>query len=307
MNWSFAEFLNLIDLRGQSWCFVDMGARSGFRILHNEVVYFHALLEGTARITLSTGQPIDLKPGDVAIVLSGDAHKIRNRSGSTIADQIDLLSRGQYVDTPPTVRIGKGYLVSRLLCARLKLFWPGGFHPRGNPDFLTIHAPDLGIDLRKFAEAASGAGAASLLTRMAALLFVTAFRNHDRCRAQFRLDLHDPIARAHVLIQWHPFEPWTVESLAHRVGMGRSNFAARFSAQIGHTPIDALTGERMKHAESFLRNTDLKIAEVSERVGYRSEAAFTRRFTAHFGITPGRFRDQARWTIAGEATSPPPA
>ena len=172
--------------------------------------------------------------------------------------------------------------------------WPGGFHPNGLPAMLSIRSAELGFDLGKLGEAATGAGAAALLTHLATLLFVSAFRDHPRCQAQFRLDLHDPIARAKVFIEKHPFQPWTVESLANKVGMGRSNFAARFTAQIGKTPIEALTGERMKHAESFLQSTDLKIAEVSERLGYRSQAAFIRRFTNHFGVPPAKFRRQAR-------------
>jgi transcriptional regulator GlxA family with amidase domain len=81
-----------------------------------------------------------------------------------------------------------------------------------------------------------------------------------------------------------------VESLAAKVGMGRSNFATRFVTQIGKTPIDALTEERMKHAAGLLSHTNLKTAEISERVGYRSEAAFISRFRAHFGKTPGKWR-----------------
>ena len=293
MHWSFSEFLNLIDLRGQSWCFVNMGARSGFCLLHSEDVLFYAVLEGTAKITSGIGQTIGLKAGDIVIVLSGDAHAIRNHQGSS-TEPIGLLDNGDYVDSPPVIPLGTGHPTTRLLCGRLKVLWPGGSLPSRVPAMLSIRSAELGFDLRRFAESAMGAGASALLTRWASLLFVSAFRDHPRCQAQFRWDLHDPIARAKVVIEKHPFQPWTVEALANKVGMGRSNFAARFTAQTGRTPIDALTEERMKHAESFLQSTELKVAEVSERVGYRSEAAFIRRFTHYFGIAPGRFRRQAR-------------
>lgn len=292
MHWSLSEFLNLIDLRGQSWCTVDMGECSGFHLLHSEAIHFHAVLEGTARIVGGMGQAIELNPGDVVIMLAGDAHTIRNDPAAT-SDVIDLLNDGEYVDSPPHMRIGEGYPVVRLLCGRLKVRWPGGSRPKGVPAMLSIRSDQLGFDLPRFAQYATGAGSAALLTRWAMLLFVSAFRNHPRCVAQFRLDLHDPITRARLFIERHPFQPWTVQALANKVGMGRSNFAARFTAQIGKTPIDALTEERMKHAENILQSTDLKIAEVSERVGYRSEAAFIRRFTNHFGVTPGKFRRQA--------------
>ena len=289
MRWALSEFLDLIDLRGQSWCFVNMGARSGFCLLHSEDVLFHAVLEGTARITSGIGQTIGLKDGDIVIVLSGDAHAVRNHHRSS-TEPIDLLNNGDHVDSPPVISLGKGPPTSRLLCGRLKVRWPGGSHPSRVPAMFLIRSAGLGFDLHQFVESAMGAGAAALLTRLATLLFVSAFRDHPRCRAQFRWDLCDPITRAMVVIEKHPFQPWTVEALANKVGMGRSNFAARFTAQTGKTPIDALTEERMKHAESFLQSTELKVAEVSERLGYRSEGAFSRRFTNYFGISPGRFR-----------------
>jgi transcriptional regulator GlxA family with amidase domain len=133
------------------------------------------------------------------------------------------------------------------------------------------------------------------MTRLANLLFVDSFRRNPDCQAVFRdSTLHDPIARALHHIEQHPFSPWTVEMLARKVGMGRANFAARFVAQAGCTPIDALTAERMRHAADFLADTDLKVAEIAERVGYRSEAAFSRRFAAHFGLSPGAMRKTRR-------------
>jgi transcriptional regulator GlxA family with amidase domain len=172
----------------------------------------------------------------------------------------------------------------------LQVNWPGGYQPVRLPNTLRVCASDLGLDLAKLADTVASAGSRALLDRAAALLFVEGLRANPYCRAQFRWNLQDPVARAMLLIEKHPFSAWSVRSLADRVGMGRSNFAARFTSEIGKTPIDALTDERMKYAEQFLRDTDLKIPEIGELIGYRSEAAFVRRFTKHFKITPGRLR-----------------
>jgi Cupin len=107
MRWSLSEFLNLIELRGQGWCFVNMGARSGFCLLHSEDVLFHAVLEGTARITSGIGQTIGLKAGDIVIVLSGDAHAVRNHQG-TSTEPIDLLNSSDSIDSLPVIPLGKG-------------------------------------------------------------------------------------------------------------------------------------------------------------------------------------------------------
>lgn len=55
-----------------------------------------------------------------------------------------------------------------------------------------------------------------------------------------------------------------------------------------------VTEQRMKHAAAFLERTDLKIAEIADRIGYRSESAFSHRFYAHFGKTPGAMRSEQR-------------
>jgi AraC-like DNA-binding protein len=43
----------------------------------------------------------------------------------------------------------------------------------------------------------------------------------------------------------------------------------------------------------LLSETEFKITEIASRVGYKSSAAFIRRFTANFGFAPGRMRVEA--------------
>jgi AraC family transcriptional activator of mtrCDE len=168
--------------------------------------------------------------------------------------------------------------------------WPGGQAPAALPALLRRSSDGL-VDGRALVEAATGPGASAVLTRFAQLLFVEAFRKHPDCQAVFRdSNLHNPIARAVQYMEIHPFQHWTVEALARKVGMSRANFAARFVAETGKTPFDVLTAERMRLAAEFIRDTGLKVSEISERVGYRSESAFSRRFTDHFGMSPGSMR-----------------
>jgi len=101
-------------------------------------------------------------------------------------------------------------------------------------------------------------------------------------------------------IDRHPASPWTVATLADKVGLGRSNFAARFVAVTGRTPMEMVAERRMQRAADLLQQGSLKISEVAVRVGYHSEAAFIRRFVEQFAITPGRMRATFQ---AGEAPS----
>jgi AraC-like DNA-binding protein len=184
----------------------------------------------------------------------------------------------------------------------LKVRWPGGQHPRSIPVALTIRSSGDVVNFRLLLQKATGSGATALLTRAATLLFISAFRDHPQCRAAFQeFDLYDPMLRAQQYMQTHPFQGWTIEILAGKVAMGRSNFAARFVREVGKTPMQFLSDERMKHAALFLEKTDMKVAEVGKRVGYSSEAAFIRRFTSCFGITPGALRRRKRSVGTGSA------
>jgi AraC-like DNA-binding protein len=294
MQWSLSEFLNLVELRSQTWCHVGLGAACGFSVPRNEAIYFYALLEGSASIAGVEGGTVELLAGDIVMILSGEAHALRTRKKGVMGN-LDFLTSGEYADAPPAFTLGTGRPVTRLLASKLKVRWPGGQHPRSIPSVLRVRASEDIINFERLLERASGSGAMALLTHAAMLLFVSALREHPQCQAAFReFNLHDPISRAQQYIETHPFSEWTVEILARKVGMGRSNFATRFARKVGRAPMEFLSEERMKHAALFLEKTDMKVAEIGARVGYRSEAAFIRRFTERFGTTPGELRKRSR-------------
>lgn len=294
MRWSLSEFLNLVDLRSQCWCFVELDSARGFSLPSNEAIYFYAVLEGKAEIAGIADGTLMLNEGDIVMVLSGEPHTLRNHKQCATAN-IEFLRVGEYADSPPTFTVGRGYSATRLVAARLKVRWPGGQHPRSIPSVLKSHINDGVINFSALLDKAVGSGAMALLTRAATMLFVDAFRDHPECRAAFQgFSRHDPIQRATQYMQMHPFDKWTVEILARKVGMGRSNFATRFTRDAGLAPMEFLFEERMKHAAVFLEKSDMKIAEIGKRVGYDSEAAFSRRFRSYFGVPPGELRRRQR-------------
>lgn len=298
MRWSLSEFLNLVDLRSQCWCFVELDSGRGFSLPSNEAVYFYAVLEGKAEIAGIADETVTLNTGDIVMVLSGEPHTLRNHKQCLTGD-IEFLRSGEYADAPPTFTVGRGFPATRLVAARLKVRWPGGQHPRSIASVLKLRA-DADNEIINFSallKRATGSGAMALLTRAATILFISAFRDHPKCRAAFQeFSRHDPVLRAKQYMQMHPFDKWTVEILAHKVGMGRSNFATRFTKEIGRAPMEFLFEERMKHAAIFLEKSDMKISEIGKRVGYDSEAAFSRRFRGYYGVPPGELRRRQRET-----------
>jgi AraC-like DNA-binding protein len=53
-----------------------------------------------------------------------------------------------------------------------------------------------------------------------------------------------------------------------------------------------LTEWRMQLAADLLRSTALKVADIAERIGYGSDAAFSRAFHRHVGMWPAEFRGE---------------
>ena len=292
MKWSLSEFLNELELRGQTWCIVECDAAGGFSTPPDDRLRFYAVLEGTVRLAGIERQPICLGKGEVAFILSGEAHALRVAPDSRTT-LLDFMRDGSHPDIPPVLTLGNGgETVSRILCGRLKVRWPGGLLPAAIPPVLTLDSSVGLISLSDLAGCATGVGAAGLLTRIASYMLAQAFRHHAAHSDSFPLSAtDDPVARALQIIDQHPSQPWTVSSLALKVGMGRSNFATRFAEFVGRTPMEMLANRRMHFAEDLLHQQKvLKISEIATRVGYRSEAAFIRRFVRHFGMTPGSMR-----------------
>jgi AraC-like DNA-binding protein len=91
-----------------------------------------------------------------------------------------------------------------------------------------------------------------------------------------------------------PDHDWTVEELARACSLSRSAFAARFSARVGKPPAAYLAHVRLDTATDLLRDTSLPITLIAEKVGYTSEAAFSRAFRHRYDTPPARWRRDIR-------------
>ena len=73
----------------------------------------------------------------------------------------------------------------------------------------------------------------------------------------------------------------------------------RFAHYVGQPPMQYLARWRMQLAASALLEGNPTIAEVATRVGYGSEAAFSRAFKKQVGVSP------AAWRETNGAPAPP--
>ena len=91
-----------------------------------------------------------------------------------------------------------------------------------------------------------------------------------------------------------PGRDWTVADLAAEMGSSRSIFAERFLAVTGLTPLRYLTELRMRLAAEWIGRDRMPIDVAAHRLGYGSQAAFSRAFKRINGRSPGSVRSALR-------------
>lgn len=100
------------------------------------------------------------------------------------------------------------------------------------------------------------------------------------------------LSRVLVAIHNDPASSWSLEKFAELSGMSRSKFAKRFHEVVGTTPADYLTDRRMSLAQKLLKRHK-PVQTVALEVGYGSQPAFTKAFTARLGMSPRAWLNQA--------------
>ena len=91
-----------------------------------------------------------------------------------------------------------------------------------------------------------------------------------------------------------PAAPWTVSSLAARIGVSRSTLAKRFADLVGEPPLTYLTRWRMTLAADLLVEQKTEtVADVARAVGYSDPFGFSAAFKRVRGVNPSEFRRTA--------------
>jgi len=100
---------------------------------------------------------------------------------------------------------------------------------------------------------------------------------------------HPRLRLAIVAMHEQPAQDWPLEELAARAGMSRSVFANSFRDTVGCTPGVYLQRWRIGIAQrALLQGRALKL--IANDVGYGSEAALSRAFKMHSGLSPRQWR-----------------
>lgn len=104
------------------------------------------------------------------------------------------------------------------------------------------------------------------------------------------LEDNRPIRLAKKYMREHYMEQVTLEDVSGLAGFSPSYFSALFKKETGSAFLEYLQSVRMEEAKRLLKETDLSITLLCEKVGYMDVKYFTKSFIKHTGLKPGEYR-----------------
>jgi AraC-like DNA-binding protein len=276
----------------------------------DHLISYHLLIEGSCWATLDGEEPIRLSAGDIIVLPHGDTHVLATSPGMRKTPEMSMYAYPKDGMLPTRISVGgEGGEPAHFVCGFLACD-SRPYNPllTALPRVIVVkdHASGaLGAYFRAaLAESKSSRmGGAELLGRISELMFVDVLRRHLEAlpsdRTNWLSGLRDQyVGRALMALHAHPARDWTLEALAQEAALSRSAFAERFVQFVGQPPMQYLSNWRMQLATNYLRLGTESIAAVAGRVGYESEAAFSRAFKKAVGSPPSEWREQR---ISGRA------
>ena len=271
-----------------------------------DCLMFHVVTAGRCWLEVEGAPPHLLQPGDLALIPHGEGHCLLSDPGVPAAKLFDL-PREQISERFEILRHGQGGAAASMICGAVQFDHPAAYQlVRLLPKVIWIEAwrsPQMEwiqSTLRLMAAEARAMqpGGETIITRLADILVIQTIRawmaEDPIAQTGWLGALQDQqIGQAILLIQRDPMRAWTVASLADAVAMSRSAFAARFKELVGEPPVQYITRWKMNLAFTWLKEKDLALGELADRLGYQSEAAFSRAFKRFIGLSPGAARQQA--------------
>jgi AraC-like DNA-binding protein len=266
------------------------------------LICYHAITQGSCWAVVADEPPLLLRAGDVVVIPHGDAHVLSSTPGLRGDYDVERYRAPNELELPVSISVGSGASESAgFVCGFL------GCDARPFNPLLSalphvfkvsdqVDGPLSAYVRIALAESKKPRmGGESVLGRLSELMFVDVIRRYLETLPSDRLDwlagLRDPhIGRALAEIHRDPARHWTLELLAHKVAMSRSAFAEQFARFLGTPPMQYLTNWRMQIAAHQLLSTTDSVSAVANRIGYDSEAAFSRAFKKVVGAPPSEWR-----------------
>ena len=300
----FGQALHFLRMSGVFYCRSEFTAPWALELpALEDCLMFHVVTAGRCTLEVKGSEDHDLQPGDFALVPHGAGHRLASEPGVGGARLFDL-PRERVSDRYELLRHGGGGAPTTVVCGVVRFDHPAADRlVRLLPSVIAVDAWSsrevewiqstlrlMAIEARELRP-----GGETVITRLADILVIQAIRSwiasDPAAQTGWLGALQDKqIGHALALVHREPARPWTIESLANEVAMSRSAFAARFTGLVGEPAMHYVARWRMHVALTWLKEEDTAVSEMASRLGYESEAAFSRAFKRFLGFSPGAVR-----------------
>ncbi|ASS69118.1 response regulator [Paenibacillus sp. RUD330] len=122
----------------------------------------------------------------------------------------------------------------------------------------------------------------------------------DEIRSARRSGSSKPVELAKQWIREHLAEEVTIKKIADHVYLNPTYLSEYFKLQTGETILDYLTTQRMEKARELLGDPELRLQDLSGKVGYQDVKYFSRLFKQKTGMTPSAYRERTLRSIREE-------
>lgn len=255
---------------------------------------FCIVLEGSSLLAVDGHKPITISAGDFVLLPTTPAFTISSfgpampvfMDPNEVARRRGEVRYGERRGSPDMRSLGGAFIFDSAAASLLVALLPRVVHIRGSARLsqLVHMVSEESVEQRP--------GGEFTISRLVELLLVEAMRSSTQGDAPPGLlrGLGDErLAPALKQMHAHVDRPWTITQLAKTAALSRSAFFDRFTRTVGVAPMEYLLAWRMELAKELLREGEVAVAQVAERVGYGSTSAFSVAFSRHVGVPPSRY------------------
>jgi AraC-like DNA-binding protein len=303
---ALSEVLQDLRLSGASYCRSELHEPWGLELPREDGAIFHFVAEGHCWLRRPAQEPLLLEAGDLVLLPHGAGHVVSAPAEGAAKRMAHLPRQSLGAATYRLETGGKGARTLLVCCA--VGFEEPTVHPllEQMPDILLVRGggardPSLSAVLEAMAAevGAQRLGAATVMSRLADILITRLVRAWVETRGAdatgWLAAIRDPrIGKALAAFHRRPAVRWSVQSLASVANLSRSAFSERFAAVVGVSPARYVARWRMHLASAWLRRERLSVSDVARRLGYESEASFSRGFKRFVGVPPSALRRPRR-------------
>ncbi|NEV64508.1 AraC family transcriptional regulator [Thiorhodococcus minor] len=278
------------------------------RVLAESPLTLLAVVRGHAWVMPDAGAPVRLGVGDVAVTRGPDHYSVaddpgtpttvvihpgqhcRSPEGESLSEQMTLGIRTWGNDPEgETLMLVVAYEATGDISARLRQALPPLLsltQEQWRSPLIALLCDEMGEDRP---------GQAAVLDRLPDLLLTAVLRSWFDGAGPAASGALPPqadpvVGRALQLLHEAPAQPWTLASLAQRLGVSRAALARRFQAVVGQPPMTFLTEWRLALAADLLGAPKATVGSVATAVGYSTPYALSSAFKRVRGISPSEHR-----------------